>query len=308
MENENENQTFYEIGKSTVRRKMSELSFHPISDKIYSRNEEFIDLLAQNIRINGLFNRIVTNTKGEILAGNQRYFALEKIGIEEIDVDQIVLDEEKELEYIISSNQQRNKTFIDKRNEIRCLFDKYTPGQGKNAGGSNTIKKISVITGYTTGEISNIRKIDRVHTDFLSGIDEGRISLNGASRCCDFILKLQVMGTKLQKDFVSNTDPYSAESTFNKTIVQYCSENSPKYQKMIEHGEMSHSAAYDHLFTDKIIEDKPPRDSSEGTGKVKIDCSCPICNAVVRDKEFSRFIERFRTEIENKIMELKSIA
>ena len=308
MENENQNQTFYEIGKSTVRRKLSELSFHPLSEKIYSRNEDFIDLLAQNISINGLFNRIVTNTKGEILAGNQRYFALEKIGVEEIDVDQIVLDEEKELEYIISSNQQRIKTFIDKRNEIRYLFDKYTPGQGKNAGGSNTIKKISVITGYTTGEISSIRKIDRVHPDFLSGIDEGRISLNGASRCCDFILKLQVMGTKLQKDFMSNTDPYSAESTFNNTLVQYCSENSPKYLKMVENGEMSHSAAYEQLFTDKIIANTPPRDSSAGTGKVRTDCSCPVCHAAVRDKEYSQFIEKFRNELNNKIMELKSLA
>lgn len=308
MEKENQIQTFFEIEKSTVRKKMSELSFQPLSEKIYSRNEEFIELLAQNIRINGLFNRIVTNTKGEILAGNQRYFALEKIGVEEIDVDQIVLDEEKELEYIISSNQQRIKTFIDKRNEIRCLFDKYTPGQGKNAGGSNTIKKISVITGYTTGEISSIRKIDRVHPEFLSGIDEGRISLNGASRCCDFILKLQVIGTKLQKDFMSNTDPYSAESTFNNTLVQYCSENSPKYLKMVENGEMSHSAAYEQLFTDKIIETKPPRDSSAGTGKVKIDCSCPICHAVVRDKRFQEFIEKFRTEIEKNVMELMSRA
>lgn len=308
MENENQNQTFFEIEKSTVRKKMSELSFHPLIEKIYSRNEEFIDLLAQNIRTNGLFNRIVTNTKGEILAGNQRYFALEKIGIEEIDADQIVLDEEKELEYIISSNQQRIKTFIDKRNEIRCLFDKYTPGQGKNAGGSNTIKKISIITGYTTGEISTIRKIDRVHPDFLSGIDEGRISLNGASRLCDFIIKLQEMGTKLQKDFIGKTDPYDAESTFNKTIVQYCSENSPKYLKMVENGEMSHSVAYEQLFTDKMTENKPPRDSSAGTGKVRTDCSCPVCHAVVRDKEFGQFINRFRKELENKIMELKSMA
>ncbi|MBN2285716.1 MAG: hypothetical protein JXI43_04670 [Tissierellales bacterium] len=308
MEKENQIQTFFEIEKSTVRKKMSELSFHPLSEKIYSMNEEFIDLLAQNIRINGLFNRIVTNTKGQILAGNQRIFALEKIGIEEIDVDQIVLDEEKELEYIISSNQQRTKTFIDKRNEIRYLFDKYTPGQGKNAGGSNTIKQISVITGYSTGEISSIRKIDRVHPDFLSGIDEGRISLNGASRYCDFILKLQVMGTKLQKDFISNTDPYDAESTFNKTIVQYCSENSPKYLKMVENGEMSHSAAYEQLFTDKITENTPPRDSSASTGKVKTDCNCPVCHAAVRDKEFGQFINRFRTELENKIMELKSMA
>jgi hypothetical protein len=44
---------FFEIEKSQVRKKMSELSFHPLSEKIYTRNEEFIDLLAQNISING---------------------------------------------------------------------------------------------------------------------------------------------------------------------------------------------------------------------------------------------------------------
>ena len=163
-------------------------------------------------------------------------------------------------------------------------------------------------TGYPTGMISTIRKIDRIKPELLQGIHEGRITLSGASQCCDFILKLQVMGTKLQKDFVSNTDPYSAESTFKDTIIQYCSENAPKYQKMIEHGEMSHSAVYEQLFTDKIIETKPPRDSSAGTGKVKTDCSCPICHAVVRDKRFQEFIEKFGAEIEKNVMELMSRA
>jgi histidyl-tRNA synthetase len=93
--------------------------------------------------------------------------ALLKIGVEEIDVDLVSLDdEEKVLEFIISSNQQRVKTIIDKRNEIQSLFEKYSLGQGVNAGGSNTIKKISIITGYPTGMISTIRKIDRLSRSF----------------------------------------------------------------------------------------------------------------------------------------------
>jgi hypothetical protein len=187
--------------------KLDDLKLHSLNEAIYSSNhEDQIHLLVQNIKTNGLINRIIVNKNNEVLCGNLRVKALKMLNVEEIEVYVKDIDETNELDFIISSNVTREKSNQEVANEIHFLFEKYSPGQGnKETDGENTIKLISSITGYTAYKITSIRNVTKVDKKLIIEVDNGKLSLHAAVKKCDTIKQKET--DKTYQEWYSKTYP-----------------------------------------------------------------------------------------------------
>jgi hypothetical protein len=158
--------------------KLDDLKLHSLNEAIYSSNhEDQIHLLVQNIKTNGLINRIIVNKNNEVLCGNLRVKALKMLNVEEIEVYVKDIDETNELDFIISSNVTREKSNQEVANEIHFLFEKYSPGQGNKE---------------TDGEL-------------IIEVDNGKLSLHAAVKKCDTIKQKET--DKTYQEWYSKTYP-----------------------------------------------------------------------------------------------------
>jgi hypothetical protein len=241
--------------------------------------------LAQNIEDYRLIHRIIVNKNLQILSGNMRFKALTYLGIKQIQVYVLDIKQEDELEFIISSNQQREKTILDARNEIISLFDKYSPGQGnRESKGENTIKKISYVTGYSTSKISIIRKIDASFPSLLNEVDKGSMTLNSASKKCDIVDRIRDLSELIGEDLLKDLSAEKIEETFDKGVKVYCEKSEPEYYALLMNNGISTAQAYNKLFPNKKsnVEDDSTRDYSHNDGPVDDSMYCPCCAQKVK--------------------------
>lgn len=94
-----------------------------MNESIYSSRREQEDLeLEESIRELGLLEPLTVISKGKtyyILSGNRRFSALLRLGYKKILCR--VVNDEHEIIKLIQHNKYREKTIIEKRNEIREL-------------------------------------------------------------------------------------------------------------------------------------------------------------------------------------------
>lgn len=277
--------------------KLSDLIIHPLNKKIYTENNDLINSLAENIKKNKLINPIVINKNNQILSGNLRFKALQKIGVQEIDVYIVDIDEDIELEFIISSNQQRTKSIIDESNEIQHLYDKYSPGQGsRDSSGTNTIQQISILTGYTTSKISSIRKINSINSNLLLEINNGNLTLNGALKQCDKIITIKKIDESTQKDLSKNLTISNIDTKYKQAVINLCKKEHQSYIPMIEKNEITPEEAYSQITNkkeDKIYE------SEMATGYIETLIICPFCSQPVKRKEDKEWYIKNKLEIDD---------
>jgi ParB family transcriptional regulator, chromosome partitioning protein len=99
------------------------LENHPLNETIYSSKRTEDDMeLSQSIEEIGLLEPLTIIPKGKvyyIISGNRRFSALLKLGYKKIPC-RIVNDEHETIK-LIQHNKYREKTIIEKRNEIREL-------------------------------------------------------------------------------------------------------------------------------------------------------------------------------------------
>lgn len=177
--------------ENTKMVKVADLKQHPLSEKVYHSDQEMVRLMKENIKINGLINKIIINKDNEVLSGTTRMLALRLLGIEEVEVYVKDINKGDELDFIISSNVQREKTIKEIANEINSLFEKYSPGQGKRGEGINTIELISSITGHSTYKISSIRRVSTTDPLLIGEVSKGKLSLNAATKRCEAYEKVK---------------------------------------------------------------------------------------------------------------------
>jgi hypothetical protein len=296
--------------KSIVLVALDELESHPLNQSIYNDDDSNrVNLLAQNIKDRSLINRIIVNKNLQILSGNLRYKALRKLGISEMEVYVIDIKQEDELEFIISSNQQRVKTILDARNEINSLFEKYSPGQGnRESKGENTVKKISYITGYSTSKISSIRKIDSSFPLLLNEVDAGDISLNSASKRCDIVDCIRNLSDLMGEDLLKDLTVEKIDETFNNGITSYCKNSKPEYYAMLSNNEMTTNQAYNHLFPNNKTNVEEPFNNNydHKDGPADDSLYCPCCSQKVKkaNKELE-WISQWSQHIKEYIVNLK---
>jgi ParB/RepB/Spo0J family partition protein len=94
------------------------LTEHPQNQKIYGDDDQVqFNELVEKIKTTGWINPILISPECVILSGHRRYKAAIQLGWKEIDVDIVKGDEEKQLEVLLLSNAQRDKTVLQRLNE-----------------------------------------------------------------------------------------------------------------------------------------------------------------------------------------------
>ncbi|MGF1490700.1 MAG: ParB N-terminal domain-containing protein, partial [Prochloraceae cyanobacterium] len=94
-----------------------QLKPHPANPKIYGENEDISDLLLL-ISVSGLEERLVVNTKGEIVSGNRRKRAALKLELPTVPIEVRAFESiEKEIEFLLNKNASRTKTVYQKVRE-----------------------------------------------------------------------------------------------------------------------------------------------------------------------------------------------
>lgn len=173
---------------------ISKISHHPINTNIY--NVSNIEELSKSIDEVGLLQKIVVNSKFQIISGSRRFEALKLLNWEEVEVDVNDIDDKDTILYLISYNRQRVKTSTELLNEIKFLYDYYGNNQGKrtdltsnNVDRSSTQSKISMEIGISNGNISKLLFIDKTNNDFIGLIDKGIMTINQGFLECKRIEK-----------------------------------------------------------------------------------------------------------------------
>lgn len=315
------NETFFDVkkgnettigycSKSIITVSMDELESHPLNHSIYEEGDQSrIKCLAQNIQDHSLINRIIVNRQLQILSGNLRFKALQLLGVKEIEVYEVEIDHEDELEFIISSNQQREKTLIDARNEIMTLYEKYSPGQGnRESKGENTVKKIASITGYSTHKISTIRKIDETFPSLLVEVDKGNLTLNSASKQCDKVNYIQNLSELLGEDLLKDLSCGKIDVAFDKGVKDYCKESRPEYYSLLMNNGISTIDAYQSVFPNENPrkKEKATKEATHFEGPLNDTSYCPCCaQKLKKNHKELEWIKKWDQKIREFVINLK---
>ena len=292
---------------------IDELEVHPLSRDLYPlMDEERIKLLAESIKENSLYMKLIVNKNLQILSGNLRFRALQQLNVKSLEVVMVDIKPEEESEYIISLNNHRIKNIFDQRNEIMLLWEKYSPGQGnrdpevdgeEKKERRNTVKRISQITGYSTTKISNIRKVDSTYPDFIEEIYKENLTLNGAIKKCKVIDALENLGKQVEDLEIENLD-----EIMKSTMMSYCEVDHKDYYKMIDNGEMNPMDAYDKIIGKKkrITGGDGDSDTQQGkSGEVDSNTYCPCCSSKVEAEKDIKWIKEYRQKIHEYIVQLR---
>jgi ParB/Sulfiredoxin domain len=299
--------------------RLDELEIHPKNREIYPYcDEERIKNLADNIKSNGLHQKIIINKNHQIISGGLRYRALQYLSenklmdVQTIEVLVINIEASQEDEFIISDNQQRVKNIFDIRNEVMILWEKISPGQGNRDAEEteeekkerrNTVKEIARITGNSTSKISNIRRIDSTYPKFFSEIHQGNLTLNGALKKCELIEALENVG--------ENPDEIEAdeiEKKLNTSTIAYCTEHHPEYVDMLEKGKMNSIDVCRDLFKKNRTKRDQTSSNNDRDGRTDLlddSTICPCCSGNVEDEKDIIWIKKHKQKIREYIIQLK---
>lgn len=170
--------------------KISKLKINPFHAKIYKVND--IDDLAESIQEIGLLQPIVVNSSLSIISGVRRYYALQKLGYTEVDVEIKQLNVAEEIA-IISMNKQRVKTQRERLMEAKYLKQLWRKKKGRkseaeklqtgeNVEPADTRKDVCKAVGLSAGNLSKLEYIDHVNPDLVDLIDQDNLSINQAHK------------------------------------------------------------------------------------------------------------------------------
>lgn len=180
--------------------KVSQLSHHPLNEKIYSLSG--IESLMESIQQVGLLEipTICTDTY-QIISGHRRFEACKRLGWEEIEVHHIKVKKGDELLTLIHFNRQRIKTIKEQLNEYFEL-ESYHRKKGVGKG----VRIRTVVADDIRVKDSRLAKILYVHTrnpDFIKLIDEGILTVNQAY----LTLRRNEEESKARETIKDNTTP-----------------------------------------------------------------------------------------------------
>lgn len=178
---------------NTIKVKVSDLSIHSSYAKIYTENNSQIEILKDSIvQTDGLLEPIVINEQNEIIHGVQRYKAYQSLGWESIPAK--LFDKAKSSDdvfYIISFNRHRDKSMLERWNEIRTLKIYWKKKQGERTDLKkeqsefdklNTRAKLALHCNIAEGNVHKIEKIgqSKESVNYLNLISAGEMSLHEA--------------------------------------------------------------------------------------------------------------------------------
>lgn len=206
--------------------KVSDLSIHPSYAKIYEENNSQLEILKNSIvQTDGLLEPIVINECNEIIHGVQRYKAYQELGWDEIPAQLFgKAKSDDDVFYIISFNRHRDKSMLEKWNEISTLKTYWKKKQGERTdlkkGQSefdklSTRAKLALHCNIAEGNVYKIEKIGQ-HEDYvyyLNLISTGEMSLHEAYE--RVIGKYTEKNNNNTEDFTDSSNGEKVEKIFN---------------------------------------------------------------------------------------------
>jgi DNA modification methylase len=163
--------------------KTNKVSHHPLNQQIY--NLSAIEDLISSIEEKGLLQKLVINQSFQVISGNRRLAAIQKLGWKEVDVDQIKTDADEELDLLIHYNKQRVKTYREILNEIQYLYPKFAVGQGKrndltsvSRNKSSARSDLATHLGISESQIAKLMFIQKHDPSFIELIDQGQMTVS----------------------------------------------------------------------------------------------------------------------------------
>jgi len=168
--------------KEIVDIPIKKLENHPLNESIYSSRREEEDLeLQQSIDEIGLLEPLTVIPKGkvyQIISGNRRFSALLRLGYKKIQCR--VVSDEHEIIKLIQHNKYREKSIIEKRNEIREMKNYLKSLSGKERkkflGGRTIREYINSESDLHQSTLYKLDYIEKNNPKILEDINLGLVS------------------------------------------------------------------------------------------------------------------------------------
>lgn len=168
--------------KEIVDIPIKKLENHPLNESIYSSRREEEDMeLQQSIDEIGLLEPLTVIPKGrvyQIISGNRRFSALLRLGYKKIQCR--VVSDEHEIIKLIQHNKYREKSIIEKRNEIREMKNYLKSLSGKERkkflGGRTVREYINSESDLHHTTLYKLDYIEKNNPEILEDINLGLVS------------------------------------------------------------------------------------------------------------------------------------
>jgi len=165
---------------------LSQIHSHPLNETIYDLSN--IDDLVVSIGEVGLLTPVVVNQQYQLISGHRRIEAVRRLGWDEVDVEVIeTASEDEEKSLLVHFNKQRVKTSREIINEAETLRPLYEVGQGKRSdltsvhpNKSSGRDALAEAVGIASSRLGKLLFIQRENPDFITAIDEGKLTVNQA--------------------------------------------------------------------------------------------------------------------------------
>ena len=104
----------------TATRSVAKLRPHPLNQSIYA--DEADEALVESVRVHGILTSLIVTTDDRVVSGHRRLDAAKKLGIEEVPVSVLAIEDEDELaRLLITANEQRQRTVEQRIREYAHL-------------------------------------------------------------------------------------------------------------------------------------------------------------------------------------------
>ena len=165
---------------------LDQIHSHPLNETIYDLSN--IDDLVTSIGEVGLLTPVVVNQQYQLISGHRRIEAARRLGWDEVDVEVIeTASEDEEKSLLVHYNKQRVKTSREIINEAETLRPLYKVGQGKRSdltsvhpNKSSGRDALAEAVGIASSRLGKLLFIQRENPDFITAIDEGKLTVNQA--------------------------------------------------------------------------------------------------------------------------------
>ncbi len=177
--------------KNSINAKVSDLTIHPSYANIYEVNNSQIEILKDSILQTGeALEPITINTKNVIIHGVQRYLVYKQLGWEEIPAR--IMGEAKsedDVFHIISFNRHKDKSMLERWNEIRTLKKYWLKKQGERTDLQENLSEFDKLStraklahhcNIAEGNVYKIEKVAEKNIEYLNLISTGEMSLHEA--------------------------------------------------------------------------------------------------------------------------------
>jgi len=239
---------------------LSHIKPSPINDEIYSPTD--LSELKQSIQNFGLLEPIVISKETKnIISGHRRYYSLKQLGIHEVEVREVEV--ENETIQIIQHNQHRQKSTSDILNECRIMeqelkkqFGGSQQGKRNDVNGRGrfvVVQEIANKLGVGYSQLKQIRSINNYEPDLIQKIDNGELSVGGAY--------------KIVKEKHLSHHKRTVPSDFEKDFKSFLSKHKPSKKQILDVLKNTHPYSLENFDGDTLVKKNQSEYSSEEVKK-----------------------------------------